>query len=110
MLSGSATVRPESCWHEFEPHTDRVERPLPPARKRNRAGKRRRKKNGHPNQGFDLRMEACKLFGVDVIQKWPTAAYLVSWPALSPDSDISCGTLLWRGVRTVKNRTAISPG
>ena len=42
---------------------------------------------------------------MDVIQKRPTAAHLVSWPALSPDSDISGGTLLWRGVRRVKNRT-----
>ena len=28
----------------------------------------------------------------------------VSWLALCPDNDISGGKLLWRGVRTVKNR------
>jgi transposase len=71
-----------------------------------------------------LRTETYKLFGVDVTQipgleenalppfsevgrdmsKWPTAAHFVSWLALCPDNDISPGKLLWRGVRTVKNR------
>jgi transposase len=108
----------------FEPRTDPVETPLPADRKRNRAGKKRRKKNGHPNPGVDLRTETYKLFGVDVTQipgleenalplfsevgrdmsKWPTAAHFVSWLALCPDNDISGGKLLWRGVRTVKNR------
>jgi transposase len=114
----------EKMLLEFEPRTDPRERPLPPDRKQNRAGKKRRKKNGHPNPGFDLRTEAYKLFGVDVTQipgleenalplfsevgrdmsKWPTAAHFVSWLALCPDNDISGGKLLWRGVRTVKNR------
>jgi transposase len=108
----------------FEARTDPVDKPLPPDRKRNRAGKKRRKKNGHPNPGVDLRTEAYKLFGVDVTQipgleenalplfsevgrdmsKWPTAPHFVSWLALCPDNDISGGKLLWRGVRTVKNR------
>jgi transposase len=114
----------ETMLHAFEPRTDPVEKPLPPDRKRNRAGKKRRKKNGHPNPGVDLRTETYKLFGVDVTQipgleenalplfsevgrdmsKWPTAAHFVSWLALCPDNDISGGKLLWRGVRTVKNR------
>jgi transposase len=114
----------ETMLRAFEPRTDPVERPLPSDRKRNRAGKKRRKKNGHPNPGVDLRTETYKLFGVDVTQipgleenalplfsevgrdmsKWPTAAHFVSWLALCPDNDISGGKLLWRGVRTVKNR------
>jgi transposase len=114
----------EKVLPTFEPRTDPVEKPLPPDRKQNRAGKKRRKKNGHPNPGVDLRTEAYKLFGVDVTQipgleenalplfsevgrdmsKWPTAPHFVSWLALCPDNDISGGKLLWRGVRTVKNR------
>ena len=114
----------EKMLLRFEPRTDPVETPLPPDRKRNRAGKKRRKKNGHPNPEFDLRTEAYKLFGVDVTQipgleenalplfsevgrdmsKWRTAAHFASWVALCPDNDISGGKLLWRGVRTVKNR------
>jgi transposase len=114
----------ETMLRAFEPRTDPVEKPLPSDRKRNRAGKKRRKKNGHPNPGVDLRTETYKLFGVDVTQipgleenalplfsevgrdmsKWPTAAHFVSWLALCPDNDISGGKLLWRGVRTVKNR------
>jgi hypothetical protein len=114
----------EKMLPKFEPRTDPVDRPLPPDRKRNRAGKKRRKKNGHPHPGFNLRTETYKLFGVDVTQipglkenalplfsevgrdmsKWPTAAHFVSWLALCPDNDISGGKLLWRGVRTVKNR------
>jgi transposase len=114
----------ERMLRAFEPRTDPVERPLPSDRKRNRAGKKRRRKNGHPNPGVDLRTETYKLFGVDVTQipgleenalplfgevgrdmsKWPTAAHFVSWLALCPDNDISGGKLLWRGVRTVKNR------
>ncbi len=114
----------ETMLHAFEPRTDPVERPLPSDQKRNRAGKKRRRKNGHPNPGVDLRTETYKLFGVDVTQipgleenalplfsevgrdmsKWPTAAHFASWLALCPDNDISGGKLLWRGVRTVKNR------
>jgi transposase len=114
----------EKLLREFEARTDPAERPLPPDRKHNRAGKKRRKKNGHPNPEFDLRTEVYKLFGVDVTQipgleenalplfsevgrdmsKWSTAAHFISWLALCPDNDISGGKLLWRGVRTVKNR------
>jgi transposase len=108
----------------FEPRVDPAEKPLPPDQKRNRAGRKRRKKNGHPNPGFDLRTEAYKLFGVDVTQvpgleenalplfsevgrdmsKWPDAGHFVSWLNLCPDNDISGGKPLWRGMRTVKNR------
>jgi transposase len=114
----------ENMLPTFEARTDPVDKPLPPDRKRNRAGKKRRKKNGHPNPGVDLRTETYKLFGVDVTQipgleenalplfsevgrdmsKWPTAPHFASWLALCPDNDISGGKLLWRGVRTVKNR------
>jgi hypothetical protein len=117
-------VQVETMLGKFEPRIDPAEKPLPPDRKRNRTGKKRRKKMGHPNPGFDLRTEAYKLFGVDVTQipgleentlplfsevgrdmsRWPTAAHFVSWLALCPDNDISGGKLLWRGMRVVKNR------
>ena len=104
----------------FEP----AEKPLPPDQKQNRAGNKRRKKNGHPNPHFDLRTEAYKLFGVDVTQipgleenalplfsevgrdmtRWPTAGHFASWLSLCPDNDISGGKTLWRGMRNVKNR------
>jgi transposase len=107
-----------------EPPTGPVERPLPPDRKRNRAGKKRRKENGHPHPGVDLRTETYRLFGVDMTQipgseenalpqfsevdrnmsKSPTAAHFVSWPAFCPDNDSSGGKLPWRGVGTVINR------
>ena len=109
---------------QFEPRIDPVEKPLPPDRKRNRGGEKRRRKNGHPRPEFDLRTETYKLFGVDVTQipgleknvlplfsevgrdmsRWPTAGNFVSWLALCPDNDISGGKLLWRGARRVKNR------
>jgi transposase len=108
----------------FAPRVDPAEKPLPPDQKRNRAGRKRRKKNGHPNPGFDLRTEAYKLFGVDVTQipgleenalplfseigrdmsKWPDSGHFASWLSLCPDNDISGGKTLWRGMRTVKNR------
>jgi hypothetical protein len=109
---------------DFEPRIDPTEKPLPPDGKRNRAGRRRRRKSGHPHPEFDLRTETYKLFGVDVTQipgleenalslfsevgrgmsRWPIAAHFVSWLALCPDNDISGGKLLWRGARRVKNR------
>ncbi len=115
----------ESRLPKFEPRGDPASKPLPPDQKRNRAGKKRRLKNGHPNPGFDLRTEAYKLFGVDVTQipgleenvlplfsevgrdmsKWPSAGHFASWTNLCPDNDISGGKTLWRGVRRVKNRT-----
>jgi hypothetical protein len=114
----------EKLLPRFEPRVDPTEKPLPRDQKRNRAGQKRRKKNGHPNPGFDLRTEAYELFGVDVTQipgleenvlplfsevgrdmsKWPTAGRFASWLNLCPDNDISSGKTLWRGIRTVKNR------
>jgi transposase len=114
----------EKMLQGFAPRIDPGERPLPPDRKQNRAGSKRRRKNGHPHPEFDLRSEAYKLFGVDVSQipgleenalplfsevgrdmsRWPSAAHFVSWLALCPDNDISGGKLLWRGARRVKNR------
>jgi hypothetical protein len=58
----------EKMLRDFEARTDPAEKPLPPDRKRNRAGSKRRKKNGHPHPEFDLRTEAYKLLGVDVTQ------------------------------------------
>ena len=109
---------------KFEPRVNPAETPLPPDQKRNRAGKKRRRKNGHPNPGFDLRTEAYQLFGVDVTQvpgleenalplfsevgrdmtKWPSAGHFASWLNLCPDNDISGGKTLWRGMRPVENR------
>jgi len=109
---------------QFEPRVDPAKKPLPPDQKRNRAGKKRRKKNGHPNPEFDLRTEAYKLFGVDVTQipgleenalplfseigrdltKWPNSGHFASWLNLCPDNDISAGKTLWRGMRPVENR------
>lgn len=114
----------EKLLPTFEPRVDPAEKPLPPDQKRNRAGNKRRRKNGHPNPQFDLRTEAYKLFGVDVTQipgleenalplfsevgrdmtKWPTAGHFASWLNLCPDNDISGGKTLWRGMRNVKNR------
>ena len=108
----------------IDPRVDPDEKPLPPDRKRNRSGNKRRKKNGNPNPHYDLRTEAYKLFGVDVTQipglettaltlfselgrdmsRWSTAACFVSWLALCPDNDISGGRVLWKGMRIVKNR------
>jgi hypothetical protein len=51
----------EKMLQQFEPRTDPAERPLPPDRKPNRAGSKRRKKNGHPHPEFDLRTETYKL-------------------------------------------------
>jgi transposase len=113
----------EKMLQQFEPRTDPAQRPLPPDRKRNRAGSKRRKKNGHPHPEFDLRTETYKLFGVDVTQipgleenalplfsevgrdmsTWPSAAHFISWLALCPDNDISGGKVLWRGARKVGN-------
>jgi hypothetical protein len=58
----------EKMLQGFAPGIDPGERPLPPDRKRNRAGSKRRRKNGHPHPEFDLRTEAYKLLGVDVSQ------------------------------------------
>jgi transposase len=114
----------EEMLQQFEPRADPAQRPLPPDRKLNRDGRKKRKKNGHPHPEFDLRTETYKLFGVDVTQipgldenalplfsevgrdmsRWPTAANFVSWLALCPDNDISGGRVLWRGARRIKNR------
>jgi hypothetical protein len=51
-------VQVETMLGKFAPRVDPAEKPLPPDRKRNRTGKKRRKKMGHPNPGFDLRTEA----------------------------------------------------
>src|SRR5262249_52390744 len=92
----------ERMLGDFEPRVDPTQKPLPPDGKRNRAGRKRRRKNGHPHPEFDLRTEVYKLFGVDVTQipgleenalppfsevgrdmpRWPTAAHFVSWLAL----------------------------
>lgn len=109
----------------FPARVDPEQKPLPPDRKRHRNAKKKRKKQGLAETGFDLRTEAYKLFGVDVTQipglemsvlplfsevgrdlsaKWPTAAHFASWLGLCPDNDISGGRVLWKGTRRVKNR------
>jgi hypothetical protein len=52
----------EKMLQQFEPRTDTAEKPLPPDRKLNREGGKKRKKNGHPHPEFDLRTETYKLF------------------------------------------------
>ena len=109
---------------DFKPWADPKQKPLPPDRKRNRSGQKRRNKTGHEGTGFDLRTEAYKLFGVDVTQipgietialplfsevgrdlsKWPSTGHFASWLGLCPDNDISGGRVLWKGVRKIKNR------
>jgi hypothetical protein len=99
-------------------------KPLPPDQKRYRTDKKRAKKAGCKQLGFDLRTEAYKLFGVDVTQipgletmafslfgevgrdmsKWPTADHFASWLGLCPDNDISGGRVLWRGTRKLQNQ------
>ena len=90
----------------FEPRMDLDEKPMPEDRKQ-----KRKKKSGSPD--FDMRAEACKLFGVDLTQisevgrdmsKWPAAGHFVSWLGLCLDNDISGGKVLWRGSRRTKNR------
>lgn len=113
----------EDLLSGFQPRVDPTEQPLPPDRKRFR--KKNRKKCGHHCEiGFDLRTEAYKLYGVDVTQipgvetmalslfaevgrdlsKWPTSAHFASWLSLCPDNDVSGGRILWKGMRSVKNR------
>ena len=113
----------EKLLSSFEPRVDPTEKPLPPDQKRFRK-KSRKKTAHHCGAGFDLRTEAYKLYGVDVMQipgletaalslfsevgrdfsKWPTSAHFVSWLSLCPDNDISGGRVLWKGTRPVKNR------
>ena len=115
----------EKLLRAFAPRVDPEQKPLPPDRKRNRNAQKKRKKRGLPQTGFNLRMEAYKLFGVDVTQvpglemsvlplfsevgrdlasRWPTAGHFASWLNLCPDNDISGGRVLWRGTRQVQNR------
>jgi transposase len=115
----------EKLLSAFEPRVDPAQKPLPPDRKQNRNAKKKRKKMGLAESGFDLRTEAYKLFGIDVTQipgletsvlplfseigrdlssRWPTAAHFVSWLNLCPDNDISGGRVLWKGTRKVQNR------
>jgi transposase len=52
----------------FEPRVDPILKPLPADRKGHRNEKKKRKRRGRPETGFDLRTEGYKLFGVDVTQ------------------------------------------
>ena len=115
----------EKLLSTFEPRVDTAQKPLPPDRKQNRNAKKKRKKMGLPETGFDLRTEAYRLFGVDATQipgletsvlplfsevgrdlssRWATAAQFVSWLNLCPDNDISGGRVLWKGTRKLQNR------
>ena len=106
----------------FQARVDPQEKPLPPDRKKRKRG--RCKKNAKTKQGFDLRTESYKIFGVDLTQipglmamvltlfsevgrdmsRWKTAGQFVSWLALCPDNDITGGRVAWRGMRRVHNR------
>ena len=108
----------------FAPRVDPAEKPLLPNRKHKQPKRRRKGKNTPMREGFDLRTESYKLFGVDLTQipglmamvltlfsevgrdmsRWPTVGQFVSWLALCPDNDISGGRVLWRGRRRVHNR------
>src|SRR5436305_13795297 len=97
----------------FQPRVDPAEKPLPPDRKKRKRG--RQKKNAKTKQGFDLRTESYKIFGVDLTQipglmamvltlfsevgrdmsRWNTAGQVVSWLALCPDYDITGGRVAW---------------
>ena len=110
----------EKLVSSFAPKVNPEERPMPEDRKQKQ--RRRKRKSGNPD--FNLRIEAYKLFGVDLTQipglmtlvfmlfsevgrdmsRWPTAAHFVSWLGLCPDNDISGGKVLWRGARRTKNR------
>lgn len=111
----------EKLLQAFTPVIDPDRKPMPEDRKKE-MGRRKKKKTGDP--GFNLRLEAYKLYGVDLTQipglmtlvfplfsevgrdmsRWPTAGHFVSWLGLCPDNDISGGKVLWRGNRRVKNR------
>jgi len=94
----------------FQPRVDPAEKPLPPDRKKRKRG--RQKKNAKTKQGFDLRTESYKIFGVDLTQipglmamvltlfsevgrdmsRWKTAGQFVSWLAFrSPHRHCSVG-------------------
>jgi transposase len=112
----------ERLLGEMEGKVDPQEKPLPPDRKRN--GKTRRCHHRQKNDGFDLRQQAYRLFGVDVTQipglqtsaltlfsetgrdmrRWRNAAAFAAWAGLCPDNDITGGKVQWRGARKVKSR------
>lgn len=114
----------EKLLQQFQPRVDPNEKPLPPDGKRHRRKRNKRKKDGPPASGFDLRTESYKLFGVDLTQipgletlplplfsevgrdmrKWPSAGHFASWLLLCPDNDISGGRVLWKGIRKGNNR------
>ena len=104
---------------DIPPKVDPEQRPLPPDQK-----KRRNRNGRNPNdEGFNMRTEVYKRWGVDVLQipglehtalallteigpdlsRFPTAAHFVSWLGLCPDNDMSGGRW-WRGARKVKSR------
>lgn len=109
---------------EFEARADPEQKPLSADRKQKQ---QRRGKNArvNPKTGFDMRTEAYKLFGVDLMQvpglahnvftlftevgrdmsKWPTGDNFASWSGLCVDNDISGGRVLWRASRKTQNRT-----
>jgi transposase len=38
------------------------------------------------------------------LSRWPTSAHFASRLSLCPDNNISGGRILWKGMRSVKNR------
>jgi transposase len=113
----------ERYLKNLTPGVDPEQKPLPPDGKKHRRA-RRTKKMGDWQATSDLRTEAYRLFGVDVMQipglensalrlfsevgrdlsAWPTAHHFASWCGLCPDNDRSGGKVLWTGVRKIKSR------
>lgn len=103
----------------IEPKTDRDQKPLPPDRKKRRT----RSHRNALGEGFDMRNELYRRFGVDVLQipglersglslltelgpdlsRFPTAGHFISWLGLCPDNDKS-GRRWWRASRDTNNR------
>jgi transposase len=109
----------EQLLQQTPPRVDPDNKPLPPEKKTH-------KKKPGPESHFNMRIEAYKLFGVDLtrvpglsqnvtalyseigrdISRWETSAQFTSWLTLCPDNDVSGGRVLWRGTRHYKNRAA----
>lgn len=103
----------------FEKRVDPEDKPLPPDAK-----KRRKRSGRNPGEeGFDMRTELYKLYGVDVLQipgleamsitlfselgrdlsRFSSASHFISWLGLCPDNDKS-GAKCWRMARKITNR------
>ena len=105
----------------FEARVDPKEKPMPPDNKKSR--RRSGRNPGADAEGFDMRTEMYKLYGVDVLQipglegmamslftevgrdltRFPTPGHFISWLGLCPDIDKS-GNKRWTAARRITNR------